>query len=194
MFVLVDERCAEYPGCAARLVTRGRPAARYSTVPSFTVSVVVVVVRNLGKSTRRCVHNAAEFSIVNGVLLLVMLAIAGAMALLLGLIGICGVISYSGSQRTRELIHLALGAPQFRLKTMVIRNGIWLAGTGAAVGLAVSAGLTRIMASWLYGISPLDPFTYAAVSLSVLAAAAIASYLPARRASTLDPVEALWAG
>lgn len=123
---------------------------------------------------------------------LVMLAIAGAMALLLGLIGIYGVISYSVSQRTRELgIRLALGAPQFSLKTMVVRKGIWLAGIGAAVGLAVSAGLTRIMASWLYGISPLDPLTYAAVSLGVLAAAAAASYLPAHRASTLNPVEAL---
>jgi putative ABC transport system permease protein len=123
---------------------------------------------------------------------LVMLAIAGAMALLLGLVGIYGVISYSVSQRTRELgIRLALGAPQFRLKTMVVRNGIWLAGVGAAVGLAVSAGLTRIMASWLYGVSLLDPVTYAAVSLGILAAAGAASYLPARRASTLNPVEAL---
>jgi predicted permease len=123
---------------------------------------------------------------------LVMLAIAGAMALLLGLIGIYGVISYSVSQRTRELgIRLALGAPQFSLKTMVVRQGIWLAAIGAAVGLAVSAGLTRIVTSWLYGISPLDPVTFAAVALGVLAAAAGASYVPACRASTVDPVEAL---
>ena len=123
---------------------------------------------------------------------LVMLAIAGAMALLLGLVGIYGVISYSVSQRTRELgIRLALGAPQFSLKAMVVRNGAWLAGIGAAVGLAASAALTRIMASWLYGISPLDPLTYAAVSLGVIGAAAAASYLPAHRASTLNPVEAL---
>ncbi|HUA59820.1 MAG TPA: ABC transporter permease [Verrucomicrobiae bacterium] len=123
---------------------------------------------------------------------LVMLAIAGAMAFLLGLIGIYGVISYSVSQRTRELgIRLALGAPQFSLKTMVVRKGIWLAGIGAALGLAVAAGLTRIMASWLYGISPLDPVTYAAVALGVLTAAAAASYLPARRAATLNPVAAL---
>jgi putative ABC transport system permease protein len=123
---------------------------------------------------------------------LVMLAIAGGMALLLGLVGIYGVISYSVSQRTRELgIRLALGAQQFSLKGMVVRHGILLAGIGAAMGLAVSAGLTRIMASWLYGISPLDPLTYAAVSLGVLAAAAAASYLPARRVSALNPVDAL---
>ncbi len=123
---------------------------------------------------------------------LVMLAIAGAMALLLGLIGIYGVMSYSVSQRTREFgIRLALGAPQFSLKAMVVREGIWLAGIGAAVGLAAACGLTRFMASWLYGIRPLDSLTYAAVSLCVLAAAAAASYLPAHRASTLNPVEAL---
>ena len=74
---------------------------------------------------------------------------------------------------------------------MVVRQGIWLAAIGAAMGLAVSAGLTHIMTSWLYGISPLDPVTFAAVALGVLAAAAGASYVPACRASTVDPVEAL---
>jgi predicted permease len=131
-------------------------------------------------------------SMARSAFMLVMLAIAGAMALLLGLVGIYGVISYSVSQRTRELgIRLALGAQQFSLKTMIVRNGLALAGIGAAVGLAASAGLTRIMASWLYGISPLDALTYAAVAIGVLAAAAAASYLPARRVSDLDPVEAL---
>jgi ABC-type antimicrobial peptide transport system permease subunit len=89
---------------------------------------------------------------------LVMLAIAAAMALLLGIIGIYGVISYAVSQRTRELgIRLALGAPQLNLKTMVVRSGVWLAAIGAGVGLAASAGLTRIMASWLYGIGRWPP-------------------------------------
>jgi putative ABC transport system permease protein len=123
---------------------------------------------------------------------LVMLAIAGGMAVLLGLIGIYGVISYSVSQRTRELgIRLAVGAPQFSLKAMVVRQGIWLAAIGAVAGLASSAGLTRLMATWLYGISPLDPLTYSAVALGVVVAAAGASYLPARRASRLNPVDAL---
>jgi predicted permease len=123
---------------------------------------------------------------------LVMLAIAGAMALVLGLVGIYGVISYSVSQRTRELgIRLALGATQFDVKSMVVRSGVWLAGAGAVVGLAASTLVTRIMTTWLLGISPLDPLTYAAVSLGVVAAAGAASYLPARRASALNPVEAL---
>jgi putative ABC transport system permease protein len=147
---------------------------------------------NLPLARVETVEQIYRGSMARSAFTLVMLAIAGAMALLLGLVGIYGVISYSVSQRTRELgIRIALGAPQLSLKTMVVRNGIWLAGIGAAVGLVVSAGLTRIMGSWLYGISPLDPLTYAAVAFGVLAAAAAASYLPAHRASTLNPVEAL---
>jgi predicted permease len=123
---------------------------------------------------------------------LVMLAIAGGMAFLLGLVGIYGVISYSVTRRRRELgIRLALGAQQLSLKSMVVRDGLWLSAIGAVLGLSAAAGLTRIMASWLYGISPLDPLTYAAVGSSVLAAAAAASYLPARRVSALNPVEVL---
>jgi predicted permease len=151
---------------------------------SVDADLALAQVDTLGQTWRRSMARSA--------FTLVMLAIAGGMALLLGLVGIYGVISYSVSQRTRELgIRLALGASQFDLKTMVVRNGLSLASVGAAVGLAASAGLTRIMASWLYGISPLDPLTYAAVSLGVIATAGAASYLPAHRASALNPVEAL---
>jgi putative ABC transport system permease protein len=123
---------------------------------------------------------------------LVMLGIAAAMALLLGVIGIYGVISYSVSQRTREMgIRLALGAPHGSLRAMVVRNGLTLAGIGVLCGLAGSAVLTRIIKSLLFGISPLDPVTYAAVSVGLLGAAALASYLPAHRASNVDPTEAL---
>jgi putative ABC transport system permease protein len=123
---------------------------------------------------------------------LVMLAIAGAMALLLGVIGIYGVISYSVSQRTRELgIRLALGAPQMALKAMVVRHGVLLAAIGVGCGLAAAAALTRLMSSLLFDVNPVDPLTYGAVSAGLLAAAAAASYLPAHRASTVDPTEAL---
>ena len=123
---------------------------------------------------------------------LVMLAIAGGMALLLGVIGIYGVISYSVSQRTRELgIRLALGAPHLALKAMVVRSGLLLAGIGVAVGLVAAAAATRLMTSLLFEVSPVDPLTYAAVALGLLLAAAGASYLPAHRASTVDPTEVL---
>jgi predicted permease len=123
---------------------------------------------------------------------LVMLAIAGGMALLLGVIGIYGVISYSVSQRTREIgIRIALGAQQNGLTAMVVRHGMLLASIGVAIGLVAAAAVTRIMSSMLFEIRPVDPVTYAAVSLGLLAAAAAASYVPAHRASTVNPVDAL---
>jgi predicted permease len=123
---------------------------------------------------------------------LVMLAIAGGMALLLGIVGIYGVIAYAVSQRTREIgIRIALGAPPAVLLGAIVRQGLLLAGVGAAVGLVAAAGLTRMMSSLLFGVTALDPLTYAAVSVLLIAAAVAASYLPARRAMTVDPVEAL---
>jgi predicted permease len=123
---------------------------------------------------------------------LVMLGIAGAMALVLGIIGIYGVISYAVSQRRREIgIRLALGAQQGELKRMFVRQGLALAGMGVAIGLGAAVGLMRLMKSLLFGISPLDPLTYAAVPVVLVAATVLASYLPARRAAITDPVEAL---
>jgi predicted permease len=123
---------------------------------------------------------------------LVMLAIAGGMALVLGIIGIYGVISYAVSQRRREIgIRLALGAQQSELRKMFVRYGLTLAGVGVAIGLVSAVVLMRLMKSLLFGISPLDPLTYAAVPVILVAAAVLASYLPARRASAVDPMEAL---
>ena len=123
---------------------------------------------------------------------LVMLAIAGAMAMALSLLGVYGVLSYAVSQRTREIgVRMALGAQKGELKWMVVRSAMALTGIGAGIGLASAAGLTRLMKSLLFGISPLDPLTYAAVPLILAAAAAVASYLPARRAASVDPMEAL---
>ena len=123
---------------------------------------------------------------------LVMLAIAGSMALALGIIGIYGVISYAVSQRTREIgIRLALGAPKGELKWMFVRSAITLTGIGVAIGVVAAAGLTRFMKSLLFGISPLDPFTYIAIPSILVFSAVLASYLPARRAAAVDPVEAL---
>jgi putative ABC transport system permease protein len=123
---------------------------------------------------------------------LVMLAIAGGMALLLGIVGIYGVIAYVVSQRTREIgIRTALGAQPAGLLGMFVRQGLFLAGVGAALGLVAAAGLTRLMSSLLFGVSALDPVTYAAVSALLILAAVLASYLPARRAIAVDPVLAL---
>jgi len=123
---------------------------------------------------------------------LVMLAIAGGMGLFLGIVGIYGVIAYVVSQRIREIgIRMALGAQPAGLLGMFVRYGLWLAGIGAAVGLVAAAGLTRLMSSLLFGVTGLDPVTYAAVSALLIVAAVLASYLPARRAIAVDPVQAL---
>jgi predicted permease len=123
---------------------------------------------------------------------LVMLAIAGGMALVLGIVGIYGVIAYAVSQRRREIgIRLALGAPQAELRRMFVRHGLVLACVGTVIGLGVAAGLMQLMKSLLFGISPLDPVTYTMVPVLLAAAAVVASYLPARRAASVDPVEAL---
>jgi predicted lysophospholipase L1 biosynthesis ABC-type transport system permease subunit len=121
-----------------------------------------------------------------------LLAISGCMALLLAVVGIYAVISYAVAQRTREIgIRLALGAQQRELKMMFVRNGLFWGGIGAVAGLIVAAALSRTMSALLFEISPLDPLTYAAVAVGLLAAAAVASYLPARRVTRVDPVEAL---
>jgi predicted permease len=123
---------------------------------------------------------------------LVMLALAGGMALLLGLVGIYGVISYSVSQRTREIgIRMALGSPRKNVTRLFLRDGLRLSVIGVACGLAAAAASTRLMASLLFHVSPLDPLTYAGVAGILIAAAALASFVPALRASAVDPVDAL---
>ena len=123
---------------------------------------------------------------------LVLLAIAGAMALVLGIVGIYGVIAYAVTQRTREIgIRMALGAEPGGLQQMFVRQGLLLAGIGAMIGLGAAAGLTRLISSLLFGVKALDPLTYAGVVAILIAAAALASYVPARRATRVDPLDAL---
>jgi ABC-type antimicrobial peptide transport system permease subunit len=123
---------------------------------------------------------------------LIMLGVAGSMALLLGVVGIYGVIAYSVSQRTREIgIRMALGAQQKTLTGMFVRHGLALTGIGVACGLAVAIVVMRLMSSLLFKVSPVDPVAYGAASIGLVATAFLASYLPSRRASTVDPVEAL---
>jgi len=119
---------------------------------------------------------------------LIMLAIAGAVALTLGIIGIYGVLSYAVSRREREIgIRLALGARQREVEGMFVKRGLVLASVGVGIGLVAAAGITRLLSSLLFGIGPLDPVTYIAVPLVLVTAAAAASYLPARRAVRVDP-------
>jgi predicted permease len=123
---------------------------------------------------------------------LIMLGVAGGMALLLGVIGIYGVIAYSVSQRSREIgIRMALGAQPQTVTRIFVRQGLWLSGVGVAFGLGGALAVMRLMSSLLFHVSPADPITYVAVCAGLIATASLASYLPSRRAASVDPVEAL---
>jgi predicted permease len=123
---------------------------------------------------------------------LVMLCVAGSMALLLGIVGIYGVVSYSVSQRTREIgIRMALGAQRPELTSMFVRQGLWLTGIGIACGLAAAFVTMRLMSSLLFNVSPVDPATYATITACVMVTAYLACYFPSRRAAGVNPVDAL---
>jgi predicted permease len=178
---------------AVNLVVRTDEAGRESllggmrgAVWSLNSSMPVFLVR-----TMKDLH---DDSMARTSFALVMLGIAAAMALVLGVIGIYGVIAYIVAQRSREIgIRLALGAAPFELKRMFVRQGLVLTAVGAVVGLVAAIALTQWMSSLLFGVERLDPATYAAV-LGVLGmSAGLASYVPARRAAAVDPVQSLTA-
>jgi predicted permease len=123
---------------------------------------------------------------------LALLTIAAVVALILGSVGVYGVLSYAVSQRSREMgMRLAIGADPGRLRIMVVRQGMTLAAVGTGVGLVLALGLTRLMTSLLYGVEPADPLTFGLVAMGLMAVALVATWLPAHRASRVDPVTAL---
>jgi len=123
---------------------------------------------------------------------MILLSIAGVVALILGVVGVYGVTAYAVARRSRELgMRIALGAQRETVMRMVLRQGLVLAAVGVAIGLALALGLTRLMSTQLYGVSPVDPVTFAVVAIGLLGVALLASYLPARRAAGVDPMNAL---
>jgi putative ABC transport system permease protein len=133
-----------------------------------------------------------ERSLARPTFTLLMLGLAGSVALALGFIGIYGLISYTVTQRRREIgIRLALGAQQAEVRRRFVRHGVIVTSVGVAIGVVAAVGVTRLMTSLIFEVSPLDPLTYVAVAVLLVIAAAVASYVPARRASAVQPVEAL---
>jgi predicted permease len=123
---------------------------------------------------------------------LVMLGLAASVAVLLGVAGIYAVISYVAAQRTREIgIRIALGAQIGDVRKLFLRHGLWLTAAGIAVGIVLALVLTRMISAYLFGVGPMDPLTYAAVSVVLACIALLATYLPARRAARVDPNVAL---
>jgi putative ABC transport system permease protein len=114
------------------------------------------------------------------------------LALILAAVGIYGVIAYAVTRRTQEIgVRLALGASRGRIAIMVVGQAVLLGAAGVALGVGGSLGLTRMLKSMLYGVSPTDPITFAAASVFLLAVSALAAYVPARRAAAVDPIVAL---
>ncbi|HWF91821.1 MAG TPA: FtsX-like permease family protein, partial [Terriglobales bacterium] len=110
----------------------------------------------------------------------------------LGIIGLYGVIAYAISQRTREIgIRMALGAQREALTGMFVRQGLVLTGIGVLCGIGVAFATMRLMSSLLFHVSPVDPWTYIAATISIAIVAGLATYLPSRKAAVVNPVHAL---
>jgi putative ABC transport system permease protein len=123
---------------------------------------------------------------------MLLLGVFGVVALLLAAVGIYGVMSYSVAQRTHEIgIRMALGAQKWDVLKLAVGQALKLVLIGVAVGLAASMVLTRVMSSLLFGVSSTDPATFAIISLVLVGAGVLASYIPARRATKVDPMIAL---
>jgi predicted permease len=147
---------------------------------------------NLPLASVRTLETIYERSMARTSFTVVMLGLAGGMALLIGVVGIYGVVSYAVSQRTREIgIRMALGAQREELTRMFVRHGLLLAAIGAGFGLVAALALSRVMGSLLFGVGAMDPATFVAVAALLVGAAGAASYVPARRVADVDPVQAL---
>jgi predicted permease len=143
-------------------------------------------------TSERTMQDVYAGSLARTSFVLVMLAIAGGMSLLLGIVGIYGVIAYVVSQRTREIgIRSALGAQPRQLEKMFLLRGLRLAAAGVLAGLVAAVSLGRSMSSLLFGITPLDPAAYVAAVVIIAAAATLATIVPARRAAAIDPMQTL---
>ena len=147
---------------------------------------------NLPLASVRTMEEVYDKSVARTSFTLVMLGIAGAMALVLGIVGIYGVISYTVSQRMREIgIRLALGAQGGDVLQMVLKQGAKMALVGVAIGIGAAFALTRLMTNLLFGVTAHDPVTFAAVAVVLFMVVLWASYIPARRAMRVDPMVAL---
>jgi putative ABC transport system permease protein len=156
---------------------RGVVASIDHDQPLFAISTMNALVSS-SVSTRR--------------ITLILLGLFSALALVLAAIGVYGVISYSVAQRTHEIgIRMALGAQRQEVLRMVLTQGLEIAFVGVAIGLAASIGLARLMSSLLFSVGANDPMTFAAVAFLLVVVAVLACYIPARRATRVDPMVAL---
>ena len=155
-------------------------------------SAIAAVDAKLALAQVRTLQDILDRAAAQMAFTMVLIAIAAGVALMLGVIGIYGVMSYIVSQRTGEIgVRLALGAEPGSVAAMIVRQGGIVALVGITVGLATAFAGSRLIESLLYGVSPRDPGVFAATTLTLLAVALLACWLPARRAARLSPLEAL---
>jgi predicted permease len=173
-----------------QLVIRGR-AGTASLAPDLRRAVDRVDA-SVPLTRIRTMEEIVATSLAQASFTMVLLVIAAAVAMLLGLVGLYGVISYVVSQRVPEIgVRLALGARPADVRAMVLRQGLRVALAGVVGGLAAAAVVTRVLGSLLFEVSARDPVTFASVALALLAVSGLATYLPARRAAAIDPLDAL---
>jgi len=170
------------------LKTQGDPSATIAPLRALMAELD----RDLPIFRVRSMEQIAGDSVAQPRVYLLLLGLFAGVAVLLAALGIYGVLMHAVAQRTREIgIRLALGAARTSVVTMVVRQAAVLAVAGLALGLALSLGASRLLTGLLFGITPTDALTYAVVAAGLLAVALLASYLPARRASRIDPIRAL---
>ena len=161
---------------------------------------MTAAVRNaiLAVDKDQAVYNVATLrelqanSILLRTFFMLLLIVFASLALILAVVGIYGVTSYAVTQRTQEIgIRMALGAGAADVLKLILKNGMALTIAGVFMGLAIAFALTRLMSILLYGVQPTDAVTFGAVSVTLIAAALLACYIPARRATKVDPLVAL---
>jgi predicted permease len=169
-----------------------RTAVNPSSLMPQIRSVVAQLDANLPLNRIRTESQQIESQLMTERLIAKLGTLFGALALLLSCIGLYGLLAYEVARRTREIgIRVALGARSRDVLRLVIGQGLALAATGAAIGVAAALGVTRFLNSILYGVKPADPLTFAAVTFCLVAIALLACYIPARRAMRVDPMVAL---
>ncbi|MBI4501724.1 MAG: ABC transporter permease [Gemmatimonadetes bacterium] len=176
------------PELALTAKTTARPAALIPTMRR----VVAELDRDVPVSDVQTIQDYVESGLSGSRALGDLLSVFGAMALLLASVGIFGVMSYTVAQRTREIgVRMAIGATRAEVLRWVTSRALVLSATGAALGIGAAAALSRLLSRMLFQVSPLDPLTFAGVVVLLLGAALLAALLPARRATSVNPVEAL---
>ncbi len=186
--IYVPHAQSPWPGCYLSVRTVADPAAATAAVRG----AVHGLDKDLPLSNIGTMDRIREEALQVPKILTGMIAGFGALALVLALMGVYGLMSYSAAQRTQEMgVRTALGAGPRDLIGLVLKQGFALAGTGIALGIAAGLALSRLMARLLFGVNPRDPATFIAAALLLFAVALCATYVPARRAASIDPILAL---